>query len=208
MSDQPIVGANGDVWFGPTGTTKPVVTAPVPDTLTKLGLISEEGVTFGNSRDTTTIPVWQSFYPARRLTTEVENTMAFAMATWSRESVQFAFAGGTWSGDAETGFSFVPPEPGHEAEYCVLMRWYDGDFAGQLWFPRATVNENEDITFRRDEAALLGVTVGVLGQAGVPPWVFDSVDARFAPPAETEPPVSGQTLAAPDTRTRRAAKAA
>ncbi|GAA4908040.1 hypothetical protein [Streptomonospora salina] len=183
-SDQPIVGANGDIWFGPVGTAKPQVTAEVPADLTKLGLVSEDGVTFGNSRDTTNIPVWQSFYPARRLTTEVENTMAFALATWSRDSVRFAFGGGTWSGDATAGFTYTPPEPGHEAEYAVLMRWLDGDFTGQLWFPRSTLSENEDLTIKKDEAALLGVTVAVLGQVGMPPWQFDSADARFAPPGE------------------------
>lgn len=183
-SDQPIVGANGDLWFGPVGTTKPQVTAEVPPELIKLGLVSEDGVTFGNSRDTTNIPVWQSFYPARRITTEVENTMAAGLASWNRDSVRFAFGGGTWSGDATAGFTYTPPEPGNESEFAVLMRWLDGGFTGQLWFPRATITENEDITFKKDEAALLGVTVGVLGQVGVPPWQFDSADARFAPPSE------------------------
>jgi hypothetical protein len=188
---QPIIGANGDLWFAPTGITKPAVTADVPDTFRKLGLVSEDGVTFGNSRETENIMVWQSVYPARRVTTETENTVAFQLATWSRDSVQFVFAGGTWSGEAATGYTYSPPEPGHESEYAVLLRWLDGDFSAQLWFPRATITENEDITLQRSEAALLGVTVGVLGQAGVPPWQLDSADERFAPPSTEAPPEGG-----------------
>jgi hypothetical protein len=206
MSEQPIVGANGDLWFAPTGITKPAVTAPVPDTFHRLGLVSEDGVTFGNSRETNDIMVWQSVYPARRITTSSENTLAFQLATWSRDSVEFVFAGGTWSGTAETGWSYSPPEPGHESEYAVLLRWLDGDFSAQLWFPRCTITETEDVTLQRSEAALLGVTVGVLGQAGVPAWQLDSTDARFAPPAVEPPPEDGgQTLAAPAARTSKKA---
>ncbi|WP_159944807.1 MULTISPECIES: hypothetical protein [unclassified Nocardiopsis] len=201
MSDQPIVGANGDVWFAPTGITKPAVTAEVPAELRKLGLVSEDGVTFGNSRETNNIMVWQSVYPARRITTETENTLAFQLATWSRDSVEFVFAGGSWSGDETTGYTYSPPEPGHEAEYAVLLRWRDGDFSAQLWFPRCTITENEDITLQRSEAALLGVTVGVLGQAGVPAWQLDSTDSRFAPTADD----SGQAQTLAQARTAKKA---
>jgi hypothetical protein len=203
MSEQPIVGANGDLWVAPTGIAKPSVTADVPADFRRLGLVSEDGVTFANSRETTNVMVWQSVYPARRITTETENTLAFQLATWSRDSVQFVFAGGTWSGDETSGYTYSPPEPGHESEYAVVLRWMDGPFSAQLWFPKCTVTENEDITLQRGEAALLGVTLGVLGTAGVPPWQLDSADARFAPP---EPPsVEGQTLAQAPARTAKKA---
>jgi hypothetical protein len=186
--DQPIVGASGDLWFAPARTTKPAVKDAPPAAWTRLGLLTEDGAEFGNSRDTSDIMVWQSLYAARRLTTSLENTLKFAMASWSRASVSFAFAGGTWSGDATTGYTYTPPEPGAEVERAVLLRWVDGTFTGQLWLPRTVITENEDLTLKRDEGATLGVTVSVLGEAGSPPWQFDSLDARFADPAAPPPP--------------------
>ena len=187
--DQPIVGASGDVYFASARTAKPPISAAPPADWTRLGLITDDGVQFGNSRDTSDIMVWQSLYAARRLTTSLENTLKFAMATWSRASVSFAFAGGTWSGDATAGYTYTPPAPGSEIERAVLLRWVDGTFSGQLWLPRTVITENEDLTLKRDEGATLGVTVSVLGEAGSPPWQFDSLDARFADPAA--PPPSG-----------------
>ncbi|QXJ19609.1 hypothetical protein AGRA3207_000171 [Actinomadura graeca] len=182
-NDVPIIGASGDLWAAPARTAKPAIKDAPPATWTRLGLVGEDGVAFGNSRDTADIMVWQSLYAARRLTTSVENTLKFAMASWSRASMSFAFAGGAWSGDAAAGYTYTPPAPGSEEERAVLLRWVDGTFSAQIYLPRTVVSENEDLTLKRDEGALLGVTVAALGEAGAPAWQFDSLDARFAPPA-------------------------
>ncbi|WP_242883976.1 phage tail tube protein [Actinomadura litoris] len=189
-TDQPIVGASGDIWFAAARTTNPPISAPPPADWTRLGLITEDGAAFGNSRDTSDIMVWQSLYAARRLTTSLENTLKFAMASWSRASVSFAFAGGSWSGTAETGYTYTPPEPGSEVERAVLLRWVDGTFSAQLWLPRTTISENEDLSLKRDEGATLGVTVSVLGEAGTPAWQFTSLNGRFTDPA-VPPPAGG-----------------
>lgn len=181
-NDQPIIGASGDLWFAAANTAKPPLTAAPAAEWVKLGLLSEDGATFGNSRDTSDVMVWQSFYAARRLTTSVENTLQFSMATWNRDTVSFAFAGGTWSGDATAGYTYTPPAPGTEIERAVILRWQDGGFAAQIYLPRTIITENEDLTLKRDEGAFLGVTVSALGQAGVPAWLFDSLEARFAAP--------------------------
>ncbi|MFC0041007.1 hypothetical protein [Actinomadura rayongensis] len=180
-NEQPIVGASGDLWAAPARTAKPAITADPPAEWTRLGLLSDDGAAFGNSRDTADIMVWQSLYAARRLTTSLENTLKFSMASWSRASMTFAFAGGTWTGDATTGYTYTPPAPGSEEERAVLLRWVDGTFTGQLYLPRCVVSENEDLSLKRDEGAFLGVTITALGETGVPAWLFDSLDVRFAP---------------------------
>lgn len=183
--DEIVVGANGTVWVAPVGTAAPATEDEVPGAgWVDLGYTSEAGATFSDAKTLTTIPVWQLFHPARRIVTERDTNLSFVLRQWSRDTVPFAFGGGTISqpdavGNPD-GYKYVPPAPELIDERALILDWADGDKDYRLVIARGMVTEGVETNLVRTGPADLPITFGVNGSDGVDPWYLLTNDPAFA----------------------------
>ena len=182
----PVVGANGDIYVAALGTPIPAAWDDLDaDPWRKVGLISEDGLGFEPSSDIESIKAWQTLYDVRRLKTSIEATLTFAIMEWNPDNIIFAFGGGSWTTtgtDPDIMHTYTPPTPDEQAVWAVAAKVLDGPLKLGLYFPQVVVDELEEVSFKRDEAALLSATTGILGSAELPAWQMFSDDARFATP--------------------------
>lgn len=181
-TDQIVVGANGTVRVAPLGTTQPAdIDAAFAAGWTDLGFTSEDGVTITDSKTLETIPVWQLFYPARRIVTERDFTVAFTLRQFSGAQVEFAFGGGSVSADGAGKFRYTPPAPETLDERMLSVEWLDGDTTFRLIIPKGMVTENVETKLVRTAAADLPITFGVIGDDAISaPWYLLTDDPSFA----------------------------
>lgn len=177
-NSQPIVGAYGDIYSADAGTPIPTSFDAVDtDPLwTKLGMISEDGASWTPpEEETEDIKIWQSPYPARTVTTGLTSSLSFALDGWDRVTVPFALGGGSFEDQGELVI-YHPPKPGQAETKALFMKVLDGDVHLGLYFGKGRVIGRDDATFKPDEAALLNVEFGLLGDPVAEPYnlVFDS----------------------------------
>lgn len=105
-SGEILVGANGTVWVAETTDAPPTnigtAMTAVDAGWTELGFLSEDGVTWTDGKTVEGIPVWQSFYDARRIVTARESMVAFVLRQWDAVTIPFAFGGGEITGGGAT----------------------------------------------------------------------------------------------------------
>lgn len=177
---QIVVGANGTVRVAPTTAVIPAdIDAAYSGAWTDLGFTSEDGVTFTDAKTLETIPVWQLFYPARRIISERDATAVFALRQFSGNQVEFAFGGGEVSADGAGKYRFTPPSPEIVDERRLAIDWQDGDKNYRLIFAKGMVTENVETKILRTAAADLPITFGIIGEDGVDPWVILTDDPAF-----------------------------
>lgn len=179
-TDQIRVGANGSVFVSPVGTADPDdINAEWPDGWTDLGFTSEDGVTVTDSKTQETIPVWQLFYAARRIITERDLTLSFALRQWGPDQVRLAFGGGTITEDDTGAYRYTPPSPDFIDERQVGVEFTDGDITYRWIVHRGSVTENVETKIARNAAADLPITIGINGADGEEPWVLLTNDPAF-----------------------------
>lgn len=176
-NSQPVVGAYGDIYSAASGTPIPTSFDSVDtDPLwTKLGMISEDGASWTPpEEETEDIKIWQSPYPARTVTTGLSSSLSFALDGWDRVTVPFALGGGTFT-VAGTTVVYHPPKPGESEVRALFMKVLDGPVKLGLYFAKGRVIGRDDAVFKPDEAALLNVEFGLLGDPVAEPYnlVFD-----------------------------------
>jgi hypothetical protein len=175
-----IVGGDGAVMVAAPGVTAPTnATSSLGTGWVDLGFISDDGFTWNNDRTITPINVWQSPYPARRIVTARDTTVAFALRQWNTASVRFAMGGGDWTGTAPN-FEYTPPEADELDERQLCIDFQDGTRSFRLYFPSGIVTESTSASFNRTAAADLPVTFGATPQAGVFAFHFYAADAAFS----------------------------
>jgi hypothetical protein len=195
-NSQPVVGGNGDIYTAPVGTPIPTdIEAPAAPWV-KLGMVSEDGVSWTPpEEDTDEIKIWQSAYPARVITTGLTSSMSFALDGWDRNTVPFAMGGGTFTDVGTDTVVFSPPQAGSSTSRAIFVKVLDGDTAAGgivmgLYFAKGRVTGRDDTVFNASEPALLNVEFSL--EALVNPdgsvedpynLVFD--DASFPPVAVT-----------------------
>lgn len=179
-TDEIVVGANGTIWVAPVGTTAPAdeVAAPAAGWI-DLGYASEDGVTFNDSRTLDAISVWQLFYAARRIVTEVETTISFVLRQWNKNTVPLAFGGGTVSTPTAGHHKFVPPAAGTIDERALMVDWVDGAKHYRLVVPKGVATEAVETNLTKSGAADLPIGFAVLGTDGVDPWYLLTDDPAF-----------------------------
>lgn len=180
-SGEIVVGANGAVSVAPlVGASAPTdATSALGSGWVDLGYVSEDGATFTDSRTVTPIPVWQSFYPARRVVTERDATLAFVLRQWNTATIRLAFGGGDISGSAPN-FTYTPPEPDELDERQLCLDWQDGDRSFRLYMPKGIVTDNVATNIVRTGPADLPITFGVTPDAGADPYSIFVADAAFS----------------------------
>jgi hypothetical protein len=163
-NSQPVVGGNGDIYTAPVGTPIPAdIEAPAAPWI-KLGMVSEDGVSWTPpEEDTDEIKIWQSAYPARVITTGLTSSMSFALDGWDRNTVPFAMGGGSFDDTTTPGtVIFSPPQAGSSVSRAIFIKVLDGDpTAGGivmgLYFAKGRVTGRDDTVFNASEPALLNV---------------------------------------------------
>lgn len=177
--DEIRVGANGTIRVAPPDTAVPAdIEATFDAAWTDLGYTSEDGVTITDAKTVEAIPVWQLFYPARRIVTERDLTAAFVLRQFSGPQFELAFnASVEQDGD---NFSATPNDPETIDERRFAVEWQDGVFVSRFIVHRTFVTENVETKLVRSAAADLPITLGVIGEDGVEPWVFQTNDPSFA----------------------------
>lgn len=179
-TDQIVVGANGTVRVAPPATAIPAhIGAAFDAAWNDLGYTSEDGVTMTDAKTLEIIPVWQLFYPARRIVTDRDFTLAFALRQFAGEQVEFAFGGGEVTSEVE-GYKFTPPEPEVIDERMLSVEWQDGAKTYRVILAKGMVTENVETQLMRSSAADLPITFGIIGESGVSPWQIQTDDEAFA----------------------------
>jgi hypothetical protein len=180
-TDEIVIGANGTVRVAPVGTAIPTTSAAAfAAGWTDLGYTSEDGVTVTESRDLENIPVWQLFYPARRIITGRDLTIAFVLRQWSSDTVSLAFGGGDITWVAAGQYKYEPPAPEFIDERSLAVDWIDGDKNYRLIVPRGMVTENVETNITRTAAADLPITFGIIGSDDTgAPWTLFTDDPAF-----------------------------
>ena len=180
--DAIVVAATGDVYVGAVGAVAPTDPAAAIDTdvFLRLGLISEEGATFTDSKTLEPIPVWQLFYPARQVVTEKDASVKFAMREWNVRSVPFAFGGGAITSPSAGIYRYAPPAPGVIDYRQMLVKWVDGTKNFLLVVPKGLVTESVETEFIKSGAADLPITFGISGQESVDPWYILTDDPAWS----------------------------
>jgi hypothetical protein len=179
------VGSDGEIYFAPVGTALPAEnsdpTAALPSTWVGGGFVSEDGFGHNLARVVEEIRAFQALTPIRRVKTEENINLVFALMQWNETNLVFALGGGSVvsSGGFHT-FRYPAPEDGL-AEHAVVMDIADGDKHYRFAFYRGSVSEAVESTFQRNAATLLPVTFGVLApEGGGSPGRIITDDANFA----------------------------
>lgn len=192
---RPVVGANGWVYTAPAGTPAPADITDIQSPWIKLGTISEDGAAWTPpSEDTTEIGIWESMYPARIVTTKLSTSVKFSMMEWDRDTIPFAMGGGTFE-DTATSVIYHPPKPGESVERALLVQVLDDPCTVAVYYGRGRVSEREDTTFKKDEAAMLGVTFAIVGDPALDPFQLLFDPAHF--PSGTPIVATGATAGTP-----------
>src|SRR3954466_7348475 len=175
---RPVVGANGNVYTAALGTALPdawgdLAAAP----WTKLGLVSEDGVTWTPpAEETEDIGAWQTPFPVRIITTSLTTTCAFGLLQWDRETIPYALGGGTFEDVTPGGLTvYHPPAPGESVERALFIEILDTPFHMGIYYAKGRITERDDVVFQNSDAAVLQATFALLGQEGVDPYnlLFD-----------------------------------
>lgn len=178
--DDIVVGADGSILVAPVGTEPPAgITDPWGDGWVDLGYASDDGAKFTDSKTLTDIPVWQLFYPARKIISARDFNVDFALRQFDGETVKLGFGGGDIA-TIDGGFRYTPPSPSFIDERALGLEWLDGDKVFRLVLPKGLVTSNVETEVKRSAASDLPITFGVIGSDTDVPWYFDTNDESFA----------------------------
>lgn len=183
-ADKIVVAGSGTIYASPTsGVTLTAPTAiddAVDSDLKELGYVTEDGITFQDSKDVSEIRAWQAAYPVRRIVTGRTFTVSFNLMEWKPETFKLAFGGGTLTETtANTEFKFAPPAEDDLYEAAVLIDFNDGTKDYRLWIPRCTVVELGEIVLKRGEAATLPITLEAISDGTADAWQLFTDDTTF-----------------------------
>ena len=162
-ADSIVVAGNGTVYVAPVGSTQPTTpTASPAAAWLDLGYVSEDGVTFTESKDIEDVLAWQSFYPVRKIVTGKEASLAFVLREWDERSIALAFGGGTVTQPSAGVWRYEPPAPGTLDLRAMMIDWQDGTKNYRLIIPRGLVVEAVETNLTRTGAADLPITFAAI----------------------------------------------
>lgn len=174
-TEEILVGANGTVYVAPTSASAPSGLTALSSPWVDLGAVSDAGAAVSDSKAITDIRVWQSFYPARKIITSRDFTVAFALAQWNTDTLTLAFGGGTVTEDSGGFSTYTPPSPETLDERSLVLDWADGDRDYRLYIPKGLVAETVTTTLARTSNSELPITFAVIGGTGSP-WLIMTND--------------------------------
>lgn len=160
---KPMVGApltaTGGVAAGPVDSTLPTdSTTALPEGITPLGLVGDEGVALTRERSTDDVRAWGGMI-ARTVQTEFSETATLQFLESDKaEVLREVYGPDNVSGDAETGITIVHNEQTLPSRVFVFdMK--DGDKRRRLILPNAQITATDDITYVHSDVIRYGVTI-------------------------------------------------
>jgi hypothetical protein len=161
-----VVAGTGGVYVAPEGTELPSDLAEPGSDFENVGYISEDGVTFTLSRDTTDLLAWQTAEAIRVLVNSEPKTIAFELLQFDRTTLLLALHGGEFEGADPT--TYTPPETGASDVRAMVIDAKDGDVTVRFCLPRVQVQGDVSWQLVRTDAIRLPLEFGML--AADEPW--------------------------------------
>lgn len=164
------IAPNGAIYVADAGTAAPTdLSTALTSSWTNLGYASEDGVSLSNDISTNEIKGWQSAVSLKRGLEDVAVEVSFSLLQTNKEVVSFYWAGSTWAnGAAGVATLTIPSNPSISSmEHALVVEYVDdaGD-TQRLYFGRGMVTEREEITLKRDDAVMYGVTFSAFDNNG------------------------------------------
>lgn len=154
------VGAGGAVYFAPAGTTLPTTALATLDlAFVDHGHISDDGVSEGNSKNTTNIFNWEGNV-VRTITSEQEYTLGCSFMETNEETLHSYYGDATAT---DTAWE-VKAVQGRRGIWVVDA--IDGPKTRRLVVPDGQVTETGDITSATSDAIVYPVTITCYPEAG------------------------------------------
>jgi hypothetical protein len=180
-ADEIVVGANGKVWVAETTDPMPTDSDTALNVAwVDLGYVSEDGVTFTDSKEVESIGGWQSFYPIRRVVTSRDAMVSFVLRQWNEDSVALAFGGGAVTDNGGGEYEYNPPSPEDIDNRALVIEWTDGTKDYRLLFPSGMVTEAVETNIVRTSAADLPITFAATPASGADAYILFTNDPAFA----------------------------
>ena len=176
-----VLAGFGDVWVGPYGTTLPTTVNTSPGGFNKVGLISEDGVTWSESKDITDFPAWQSRNPVRRSLTGVTFKVTCQLQQWNEDNLVAALGGGQVTSPAAGVYQYSPLGDTEQLDdISVVVDWNDGSEYHRLVSPKANASEGIEVNLKRTELAVIPVTFEALAVSGSDLWNYYTNSTAFS----------------------------
>lgn len=181
-ADAIVVAGNGTVRIAPVGTTQPTTPTATPAAAwLDLGYVTEEGVTFTDSKEIADVAAWQSFYPVRKIITGKEATLAFGLREWDERTIPLAFGGGSVTNPSAGVWRYAPPSPGSLDLRAMMIDWIDGIKNYRLIVPRGLVVEAVETNLTRTDSAVLPINFAAIPlSTSVDPYILITDDIAFS----------------------------
>lgn len=180
-ADAIVVAGNGTVRVAPVGTTQPTTPTATPAAgWLDLGYVSEDGVTFTDSKDIEDVNAWQSFYPVRKIITGKNAQLSFDLREWDERTTSLAF-GGTVTNPSAGVWKLVPAAAGTLDLRAMMIDWQDGSKNYRLIVPRGLVVEEVETNLTRTGSAVLPITFAAVPvSTAVDPYLLLTDDIAFS----------------------------
>jgi hypothetical protein len=168
---QLFVAGTGNVYTAPKDTPMPVtpLVLPLATPWVDHGFTDENGVEYTFGRTTTPLKAWQSFDTIRLITTEQAKTFKFALMQSTAANIILALGGGAVS----TAGVYTPPDPTVLQMNAVFINGNDGTNIWAFYCPRALVQDNVVIPWKKTAEATLPLVFSIQATpAGTPNYQF------------------------------------
>lgn len=144
-----------------------------------LGEISDDGIAVGGDPAFNTLGGFNTLVPARYIPTGHEMTVGFQLLQWTRDSIEFANGGGTWTDVAASvgppavaeHVLFEPPEVVDRPNYRQLALHLE-DATGVLrrFIPKGLVTTGGGFSTAKADGSPMACTFSIVQPSGSPPW--------------------------------------
>lgn len=150
----------GAVAVAPIGTTLPTTAAGALDAaFTRLGYVTEDGVTNSTGIESTAIKAWGGDV-VLNVKTSQDDTFKFSLLEiLNPDVVKAVYGDGSVSGDLATGLAVTANSLDTGAHSYVIDMILNNDFLRRIVIPSGTVTARDDITYKADTAIAYGLTI-------------------------------------------------
>lgn len=159
-----IVAGTGDVYVADYGTALPAAEATALNAaFIRMGLVSEDGLSFSWTPSVTEFNAWQSRTAVRRELTSQEYNVKFSLEQWNAVNMKAAFGGGSVVviSAGHYRFDFLS-DTAALAERSVICDWSDGLRHFRLVLPRVNVTDAAEVKLVRSALAVLPISFKAL----------------------------------------------
>ncbi len=191
MATDTRVGANGKVWLAAPGVIAPADHVQAFGTgWFDVGLITEDGVTIMDGKETWDEGAWQSFYATDRGVSSRSARVSFTLKEGYRKAnFLFAFGGTITQVPANSTATppiaahalYEPPNPQEIGEMQLVVEWFPTTtIKVRRFYPRGLLVDDIEQVLAREATIKLPLTFDVIGSEGVKAFYQRSNDPLWA----------------------------